>query len=101
MSQYNTEILHGYKEDIFILSVMLIWHRENVGGDAYTANVVRVRESDSAPWKKYYLNPFPRCSLVAGSASIVIWIWTIPSKRLCAFEMKRMKSPFWSSSFLS
>ena len=26
-----------------------------VGGDAYSANVVKVKESDSAPWKKYYI----------------------------------------------
>ena len=52
---------------IFILSVMLIWHRENVGGDAYTANVVRVKESDSTPWKKYYL-----CRDRLGSVTMVL-----------------------------
>ncbi len=67
MSQYNTEILHGYKEDIFILSVMLIWNRENVGGDAYSANVVKVKESDSAPWKKYYI-----CRDRLGSITMVL-----------------------------
>ena len=38
-----------------------------VGGDAYTANVVRVRESDSAPWKKYYL-----CRDRLGSVTMVL-----------------------------
>ena len=38
-----------------------------VGGDAYTANVVRVKESDSTPWKKYYL-----CRDRLGSVTMVL-----------------------------